>query len=351
MHRLSVSYCRMTAVALGSLMLCLIFIMSLKILPLYAEDRDMANLLDHSSSSWANVCKKSNQSPTPNASCMHRDPVVNFSTAQNTITATRIQQTILSDTDLVPVELIVEPSVGLTTATSVVFSVTLQNIGAETIPPNFWVDLYINPQDPPEQAGDVWQNRCTSSPCLGLSWQVGTSIDPDQMLTLSSQASDPHLSSDLTEWDGFFATGGTKELWVFVDSWGGSDDPDGFITESDEFNNRFGPVQVEVAPQPACIGVELSLPQGSLIPPEGADITATINARNSDQFRIVDANGAVVAGPSASNVLTFPAMPGITYKGEVRSTTYSWTTTVRCEFAYRETLPADLNVTVFLPIK
>ena len=94
----------------------------------------------------------------------------------------------------------------------------------------------------------------------------------------------------------------------------------------------------ETPPPPACISTVSVPANGSTIPADGQDVTATITGQNANQYRIVDGSGNVVAGPSASNELPFMAMPNVDYQGQVRSDTHAWTTpVVPCR--YGETLP------------
>ncbi len=153
--------------------------------------------------------------------------------------------------DLIPRQLIVEPSTGLAATTPVTLSVVLQNIGTATAIPNFWVDLYINPLSFPNEAGHLWGTVCPpppyppGNPCnddYGLAWQVTTPVAPGQVITLTSMVNDPYLAAwPDTIWPGFFNKGSKQSLWVYVDSWNGFKVPQGFIIESDETNNRLGP--------------------------------------------------------------------------------------------------------------
>jgi hypothetical protein len=133
----------------------------------------------------------------------------------------------------------------------------LQNQGTVATPDKFWVDLYINPVKPPEAAGDIWCTLCPTPPAppneciddLGIAWQVmGESLAPGQTMTLTSNA-DPFLVPSQTHWNGRFLRSGSQELYVYVDSWGGEGVSAGWIIESNEANNRLGPVRVDVSDQ------------------------------------------------------------------------------------------------------
>lgn len=157
--------------------------------------------------------------------------------------------------DLIPIELTVEPSTGLSLSSDVVLTVVLKNDGNEaTTPDNFWVDLYINPIRPPETAGEIWCDLCLTPGCvndLGLAWHVtGVSLEPNGELTLSSEVGvDPYLVPSQTHWNGNFIRPGDQELYFYVDSWGGEGVVTGWIDELDETNNRLGPVSVNVSDQ------------------------------------------------------------------------------------------------------
>lgn len=154
--------------------------------------------------------------------------------------------------DLVPLELKVEPSSGLDTDTAVNLSVVLTNVGTATARRSFWVDLYVNPARPPEQAGDIWSKVCKTSPedaclnALGLAWQITQDVPPGQTVTLTSRPDDLYLVGAQTRWPGRFTTAGEIQLWTYVDSWNGESAAGGFVLESDETNNRLGPVIVRV---------------------------------------------------------------------------------------------------------
>ncbi|NJM04946.1 PKD domain-containing protein [Candidatus Gracilibacteria bacterium] len=104
----------------------------------------------------------------------------------------------------------------------------------ETAAAPFWVDFYINPSAPPTQAGQIWNERCTLSPCYGIAWAVSQGLQPGEKIVLRSTPDSYDAGS--TNWPGYFASG-TRSLYVYVDSWNGSD-PAGNVEESDETNNR-----------------------------------------------------------------------------------------------------------------
>jgi len=87
------------------------------------------------------------------------------------------------------------------------------------------------------------------------------------------------------------------------------------------------------APRPACNGVELSIPTTELIPQAGADVQVTINGQHGTHYRIIDAAGAVVVGPSTENKLQLHVMGKIRYQAQVYNAAYGWTST-GCTFEY-----------------
>ncbi|NJN97862.1 MAG: PKD domain-containing protein [Anaerolineales bacterium] len=158
--------------------------------------------------------------------------------------------------DLTPQVLLIEPGSGLEATTPVELSVVIKNTGTGVAAANFWVDMYINPLPFPNEAGHLWGMLCPTppnppaNPCAddyGLAWQVTTPLAPGQVITLTSSIGDPYLAaSPHTVWPGSFNKSGLTALWVYVDSWNGVNVPAGFIAESNETNNRLGPVSVNV---------------------------------------------------------------------------------------------------------
>jgi uncharacterized repeat protein (TIGR01451 family) len=140
--------------------------------------------------------------------------------------------------DLVPLALIVEPANPSNPTTEVTLGVVLQNQGNATAGQDFWVDFYINPSFQPTTAGFPWNNICGVTPCYGLAWQVGETVAPGEVITLTSTgAGSGYLDEDFTVWLGFFNRSGNQTVGVYVDSWDGYNKPEGFIPESNETNN------------------------------------------------------------------------------------------------------------------
>ncbi|MEA3308345.1 MAG: CARDB domain-containing protein, partial [Chloroflexota bacterium] len=111
---------------------------------------------------------------------------------------------------------------------------------------NFWVDLYLDPETPPE-VNQSWTMLCHP---YGAAWFV-ESLAAGESLTLTID--DAYYQADQSRWpvDGY--PSGEHALWAYVDSWGGESWAS--VQESDEGNNRYGPVALTgtgasaVAPQ------------------------------------------------------------------------------------------------------
>jgi hypothetical protein len=105
--------------------------------------------------------------------------------------------------------------------------VTIANRGS--IPSgSFWVDLHINPAQPPQGSPAPWNKNCGMKPCYGLTWYVAT-LPAGYEIELSSRT--PLAGYSI--WNGSFASG-TTDLYLVVDSWGSTT---GAVREHDENNN------------------------------------------------------------------------------------------------------------------
>lgn len=124
----------------------------------------------------------------------------------------------------------------------------------------FWVDLYVNPTKVPT-TGDLrrWEDACgddTTCP-TGIAWGIGD--DPDELLqpqeertliSVSSQFHPDGYDPANTVWTGSLPAG-DYTFYAYVDSIENRDldrdaDVDGAIEETDETNNRCGPVNLVV---------------------------------------------------------------------------------------------------------
>jgi uncharacterized repeat protein (TIGR01451 family) len=123
---------------------------------------------------------------------------------------------------------------------AVQISVTVTNQGYATASP-FWVDLYINPSEPPDAPNQLWDLRCSLTPCFGLTWKVDEYLERGESVVLTSEPGS--FDTKLSRWNGWFASG-TSDLYAYVDSWSCEDwdkgdcDPMGAMVELDEHNNR-----------------------------------------------------------------------------------------------------------------
>ncbi|NWG19007.1 MAG: carboxypeptidase regulatory-like domain-containing protein, partial [Chloroflexi bacterium] len=116
----------------------------------------------------------------------------------------------------------------------VLISVNVTNSGNLTTTIGFWVDLYINPSTPPAGPNVRWDQVCGIQPCYGIAWYVDRALGPGETITLTSAPG--AFAGPQSRWPGSFA-GGTRDLYVFVDSYN-PPVPTGAVVESNESNNR-----------------------------------------------------------------------------------------------------------------
>ncbi len=119
----------------------------------------------------------------------------------------------------------------------VTISIVITNQGTGPTVNAFWVDLFINPSQPPTPSllPTRWDALCPSaSNCSGITWLVNKRIQPGESITLFSQATSYDPAQ--TRWSGSLPTG-TTSLYVYADSWSTSGNT-GAVPESDETNNR-----------------------------------------------------------------------------------------------------------------
>jgi uncharacterized repeat protein (TIGR01451 family) len=139
----------------------------------------------------------------------------------------------------------------------VTITVTITNQGKGPAS-GFWVDLYINPSQPPDGPNHPWNESCGITPCYGMAWFVEQSLAPGEAIQLTSTPGS--FLPDYSIWPGSFPAGVT-DLYAYADSW----DPvviSGAVTESDESNNRaeLHGLQVTAGTNPK----PLALPNGPL---------------------------------------------------------------------------------------
>jgi len=123
-------------------------------------------------------------------------------------------------------------------------TLVLQNQGQASVTNEFWIDFYVDPVTPP-QVNQPWQELCPPdrplAECQGGTWLVDVPIAPGETVTLSADQFVPHYSL----WGGGFKASGAHTLYVYVDSWN-KPSSTAAVHESNEGNNRLGPVTVQV---------------------------------------------------------------------------------------------------------
>jgi hypothetical protein len=123
---------------------------------------------------------------------------------------------------------------------TVEFTVIITNSGtAPTGDGGFYVDLYLNPNTPPTEANQPWDEFCDQ----GITWFVQKSIEPGQSVRLSSHPDDIFYVAGNSIWHGKLPVG-TKSMYIYVDSWHknpvtGEVQMFGTIPEVKEDNNSF----------------------------------------------------------------------------------------------------------------
>jgi hypothetical protein len=111
-------------------------------------------------------------------------------------------------------------------------TVTVVNTG-ESAARDVWVDLYLDPEAPPE-VNQPWTTLCFP---YGAAWVIGR-IPAGETVTLSID--DVWYNAEQSRWPDAYP-GGAHAIWAYVDSWG-DPHPWGGVQETDETNNRYGPV-------------------------------------------------------------------------------------------------------------
>ncbi len=99
---------------------------------------------------------------------------------------------------------------------------------------NFWVDLYYDPSAVP-QVNQPWS---TLNPGYGGAAWLVTELAPGAQVTLTLNGS--YYLGNYSRWPKIYAAG-SHTVWAFVDSWGLPNNWAG-VNESNETNNRYGPV-------------------------------------------------------------------------------------------------------------
>jgi hypothetical protein len=103
------------------------------------------------------------------------------------------------------------------------------------VPYDFWVDLYVDPNPPPQGHGDLWDPpRCV----YGGAWKVTSGVPAFGAVTLTTHQFKPSFSL----WPGTLPSG-PHVLYAQVDSYGGGM---GMVYEDNEENNLLGPVSITI---------------------------------------------------------------------------------------------------------
>ncbi len=126
------------------------------------------------------------------------------------------------------------------------------NVAAE----NFWIDLYLNPPAPPA-VNQPWNELGGES---GAAWYVEhLASGAELVLTIG----DDVYQEDYSHWPSVGYPSGSNEIWAYVDSWG-HPNPWGGVRETDEGNNRYGPVSFEI--ETTLGGMEVGVEDTSPLP-------------------------------------------------------------------------------------
>lgn len=113
-------------------------------------------------------------------------------------------------------------------------TVTITNTG-EAPAGQFWVDFYINPQNPPTGPNQPWDKSCGKYRCkYGIAWYVDQTLAPGASITLTSTRGS-YLAKN-TDWPGYFVNS-KLDLYLYVDSWN-TNIGYGAVYERNEANNR-----------------------------------------------------------------------------------------------------------------
>jgi uncharacterized repeat protein (TIGR01451 family) len=116
-------------------------------------------------------------------------------------------------------------------------TIVIKNIGNTPVTDAFWVDLYVNPSQPP-QLNQPWQEIAPAGSVWGVTGAGLRQLVPGGTLTLVT--GDAYYASTYSS-DAPFPTG--AQIYVLADSVSLASSFGG-VAEGDETNNRFGPVSV-----------------------------------------------------------------------------------------------------------
>lgn len=145
--------------------------------------------------------------------------------------------------DLRVASLVVTPTTPIA-GQPVTITVEVVNAGELAADP-FWVDLYDNPDPPPDAANEPWNYQCSGSlqDCYGIAWYVDGGLDPGESVVLSSLGG---YEAAQTHWPGHFVDSGNHDVYAFADSWNPSVWYGAVLEHNEDLDNRYGPVSTTV---------------------------------------------------------------------------------------------------------
>jgi len=152
----------------------------------------------------------------------------------------------------------IQPTSGITSGTKVKITAIVTNQGLAPSG-SFWVDFFINPTQSLTRSG--LQFNIFSMDGVGGAWHVGSGLLPGESATFTSDAFDPMSYPD---WDKNLPIG-SQNLWIYVDSYGANNNPNGAVLEANETNNAYevtiGQVLTGLKQQPPRLGERKSSPR------------------------------------------------------------------------------------------
>jgi len=136
-------------------------------------------------------------------------------------------------------DLVVHSLEVVTSTAEATATVVVKNVGSRPAGP-FWVELYVDPANPPAGPNQPWQTRGCA---YGVVWQVTSGLEAGESITLTTAPGHGERSPvpSQTDWPSPLPPG-RHTFYAYADSWGG-DPARGAVLEENEGNNRFGPVQ------------------------------------------------------------------------------------------------------------
>jgi hypothetical protein len=131
-------------------------------------------------------------------------------------------------------DLVIE-SIQVLSLSPTVVQVTIRNLGSSDVPYPFWVDLYVDPNPPPQGHGDLWDPpRCV----YGGAWKITAGVPAYGVVTVTTNQFSPSYSI----WPDTLPSG-SHVLYAQADAYGGEL---GMVYEDNEDNNLFGPIPITI---------------------------------------------------------------------------------------------------------